>query len=123
MHYELLFPGKYLRASDLKGMDVTLTMSRDKEVSREELRMQGGLKQKKPVLYFEETKESARRKGEDEKRLALNKTNAATIAGLYGNDTADWPGKRITLYPTRTQCGGKEVDCIRIRDKAPEEAS
>jgi len=49
----------------------------------------------------------------------LNKTNAATIAQMYGTKTSDWVGKLITMYPTTTSVGGKEQDCIRIRPRIP----
>lgn len=51
--------------------------------------------------------------------LLLNKTNAGTIAQLYGNRPSEWVGKLITMYPTTTSVGGKEQDCIRIRPRIP----
>ncbi len=50
-----------------------------------------------------------------EKKLALNKTNAKAIIALYGPNTEDWPGKKVVLFKSRTQMGGEEVDCIRIK--------
>ena len=37
-------------------------------------------------------------------------------AELHGKETNNWIGKKITLFPTRDRFGGKQVDCIRIRD-------
>lgn len=52
--------------------------------------------------------------------LALNKTNAKTIAGLYGTKTSAWVGKTITLFPTTTQVGeDPNVECIRVRPVIP----
>lgn len=51
--------------------------------------------------------------------LLLNKTNAKTIARLYGNNPAAWTGKMITLYPTTTEVGGNTEDCIRVRNEVP----
>jgi len=51
--------------------------------------------------------------------LALNKTNAKTIAGLYGNDPRKWVGRLVALYPTTTEVGGRTEDCIRIRNEDP----
>lgn len=51
--------------------------------------------------------------------LALNKTNAKTIAGLYGNDPRKWAGQLIALYPTTTEVGGRTEDCIRVRNEDP----
>lgn len=59
-------------------------------------------------------------KGEDVPLpLALNKTNAKTIASLYGNDPRKWVGRLIALYPTTTEVGGRTEDCIRIRNEDP----
>lgn len=103
---ELMFPSLYLGAADLKGKDVTLVIER---IQKEDLSRQGGKKERKPVVSFRKTG----------KMLVLNKTNAASIAELYGNAAGEWVGKAITLYPTRTSMGPKQVDCIRIRPQVP----
>ena len=82
----------------------------------EDLRSEGGT-EKKPILYFEETK--AKAEPGKEKRLVLNKTNAMTIAKMHGHETDDWKGKRITLFPTTVEAFGQTVDCIRVRDTIP----
>jgi hypothetical protein len=51
--------------------------------------------------------------------LLLNKTNAKTIAQLYGKRPKDWEGKWIQLYPTTTEIGGETRDCIRVRNQIP----
>lgn len=95
-----IFSSKYLNASDLRGRDVTVTIER---VEVEKMPNSG---EKKPALYF---------RGKD-KGLLVNKTNFNTIAGVLGaDDTDDWEGKQITLYPTETDFQGKMVDCIRVR--------
>ena len=33
----------------------------------------------------------------------------------------DWIGKKIELYPSTTQMGGKTVECIRVRSPAQRE--
>lgn len=99
---KLLFQSDYVAAVEFKGRDVALTIA---GVKIEELKMAGGKKDRKPTLSFRETK----------KRLILNKTNAATIANIYGTKAEDWVGKRITLFPTITSCGAEMVDCVRIR--------
>ena len=63
-------------------------------------------KDTKPVLYF---------KGK-EKGLVLNKTNSRTITKIIGTEeTEDWTGREIVLYPTETEFAGEMVDCIRVR--------
>ena len=49
-----------------------------------------------------------------EKTLVLNKTNATAIAGVHGDSVEAWRGKDILIYPTKTDFGGKLVDCIRV---------
>ena len=51
--------------------------------------------------------------------LLLNKTNANTIAQLYGTKIGGWIGKLIELYPATTSVGGAEKECIRIKNQAP----
>jgi hypothetical protein len=51
-----------------------------------------------------------------EKGLVLNRTNADSIAEIAGSeDTDDWAGQTIVLFPDTTKFGGKTVDCVRIR--------
>lgn len=111
-HYKLFFDRDYIFACDLQGKDVTLTIER---VTAGELTAIGGRKSKKPLCFF--------REGKSRKPLALNSTNCKTIAAMYGSDTSDWIGKRVTLYPTQTQMGNETVDCIRIRPSIPGPAS
>lgn len=91
------FPSTYLKASDLQGRTVTVTMDR---VIMEEV---GG--EHKPVLYFQGT----------ERGIVLNKTNSSIIAEMHGDETDDWVGKKIKLYPARVEFQGKIVDAIRIK--------
>ena len=95
------YPSNYLKHSDLQGRAVRLTIL---DYNIEEIG-QGADKDTKPVLLFKNTS----------KRLVLNKTNAVTIAEMYGDELDDWKGKLIELYPDRTGFGGKMVDCLRVR--------
>lgn len=104
--YRSMFDRDYIGAWDLLGKDVTVTIAR---VEAGTLTSQGNKKTKKPIVWFE-----GREKG-----LALNKTNARTIADMYGNDTVKWVGKRITIWPTTTQFGRETVECIRVRPNVP----
>jgi hypothetical protein len=104
--YRGMFDREYLGAWDVAGRDYTLEITR---VVVAELTGEGGRKNKKSVVYFKEA----------QKGLALNKTNARTIAGLYGNDTRAWVGKRVTLFATTTTFGRETVECIRIRPEVP----
>ena len=102
-----MFDRDYIGAWDLpRGQDIPVTIAR---VEAGTLVAPGGRKSKKPVVYFEGK----------EKGFALNKTNAKAIAGMYGNDTAKWLGRRIAIYSTTTSFGGDTVDCIRVRPTPP----
>jgi hypothetical protein len=108
-HYKSLFDEKdFLFAFDLDGRDVTVTIER---CTGGEITGENGRKSKKPMLSFVGKR----------KKLALNKTNGATIAALYGVRTEAWAGKSITLYPTTTTFGKDTVECVRIRPVVPKE--
>lgn len=110
-HWRLLFPSLYLSAADLRGRDVTLTIDR---VELEELQREGGELETKPVMRFAELERRAA--ADQRKRLVLNKTNMATIAGIVGDgEVRHWTGHRVTLYSARVQAFGRWVDAIRIR--------
>lgn len=95
------FPSNYLRASDLRGRTINVTIF---HVVMEEVG-----DGEKPVLYF---------KGK-EKGLVLNKTNANTIGSLWSHETDNWSGKRIAIFPTQTDFQGRQVECIRIKVTKP----
>lgn len=79
-----LFPGRFLKAGDLQGKKVTLTIS---DVDTEELEGDSG-KKTKGILSFRET----------QRQLALPKTNGICLREMFGRKVADWIGKRITLF-------------------------
>src|SRR5829696_7494989 len=97
-----VFPSKYIKASNLNGKTIVVTIER---APLETLKNSDGKEESKTVLYFAGAK----------KALPLNLTNWDACAEICGEDTDNWPGNRIELYPARTQMGGKMVDCIRIR--------
>ena len=115
MHYKLYYPSLYLGAHDLNGKDAVLTMRR---LVIEEIETERGT-EKRAVLYFVETAKKAEREKTKEKRLVLNKTNASTIAAMYGAEVNDWHGKRITLYAANVVAFGKEQEAIRVRPTPP----
>lgn len=91
------FPSKYLKADDLRGREVRVTISR---VEREKMGDDF-----KPVVYF----------NGKEKGVVLNKTNAFTIANAYGDETNDWFGNDVILFSVMTEYGGKTTPAIRVR--------
>ncbi len=109
MDYRKCYDEKWLKSVDLDEKDFVVTITR---AEAGKLNDQKGQVTRKPIVWF---------KGWP-KPLALNKTNGGLIAGIYGNDMANWIGKRITIYPTTTTMGGKIVDCVRVRPSAPKQS-
>lgn len=105
--YRTMFDTNDLRAWDLDGKDVTLTIQR---VTPGTVKGRDGKSNKKPIIHFYKT----------DRTLVLNKTNGKTIAGMYGPRVESWVGKRITVFPTQTTFGGETVDCVRVRPRVPE---
>jgi hypothetical protein len=111
-----MYDSESLRAWDLDGKDVTVTIER---IEQGEF---GAWNKKDPdfadkgpkrmaVLFFKGAK----------KGFGCNPTNREIIAEMLGtHEMKDWIGKRITLYPTKTPVGRKMKDCIRVRPKIPE---
>jgi hypothetical protein len=109
--YRSMFENPWLKAWDLDGKDVTLTI--DRVVAGTIENPKDKTKKQLPIVYF---------KGWS-KPLGLNKTNSKTVAALYGTLVEKWAGRQVTLYPARTTMGDEEMDCIRIRPRVPVEAS
>jgi hypothetical protein len=86
LDYDQLFPGRFLKAGEFQGKDVTLTIN---EIRLEELPQDRGGNRIRGIIGFKETK----------KELVLNRTNGECLKGMWGRDTANWLGKRVTLYP------------------------
>ncbi len=97
-----MYPGKYLSAPDLKNQEVTVTIER---VEMEQFD-DAGRKVMKPVVYFQ---------GSD-KAMVFNKTNATSVVDITGLDNTDnWGGVRICLYPTMVQFGAQMREAIRVK--------
>lgn len=106
MKISQVFPSKYLTAADLNGKQFTLTIKR---VTVEEMITHDNKKVNKPVVWFDKA----------QKGFVMNVTNAHIIVALYGDETDDWKGKRITLYPTKVRAFGEMQDAIRVREEVP----
>ena len=91
------FPSKYLKAADLNGRELKVT------IDHVEMRDIFGVQ--KLVISFRDNKQA----------FVCNKTNATTIAGDAGDDTENWPGLEIILYPTMVNFQGKIVSAIRVK--------
>jgi hypothetical protein len=91
---------KYLRAADLEEE----ARFKIKSVT-EEVVGQGVNRENKLVLWF----------SNDQRGLVLNKTNIRILAPILGDDTREWAGAIITVYPTTTEMQGKIVPCLRVK--------
>lgn len=113
-HYALLFPTDYVKACDLKGRDVTVSID---HLEYELLQMQGGKKERKVVAYLRAVGKDGSPGAMLGKRLVMNKTNMKSIAKVAGDpDVSKWAGTRITLWPTMCRgADGSQVECIRVR--------
>jgi hypothetical protein len=96
------FPSKYLKAADLDGGDLTVTID---HLEWEEV---GKEKTSKPVIHF----------SGKTKPWILNGTCWDKIVEVTGlDDSDDWDGSRITLFVTEVPFGREMVDAIRVRSK------
>ena len=105
MNINEAFPNRYLKASDLNGRNVTVTI---KSAEFEEI---GFAKERKLVLGF----------ANSDKLMVCNKTNARDIAKLlHSEETSDWTGKRITLCAREVEFQGTMTPALRVLSQKPE---
>lgn len=97
---------KYLRAEDVK-QDKKL---RIRSVTSEGFDKEGG-QERKLVLWF----------SNDDRGLVLNKSNNRTLRGAFDDDTANWVGKVIVVFPMMTEFRGKMVNALRVRIPPPKD--
>jgi len=83
--FDQLYAGRFLKAGELLGKKVTLTIS---DVDLEKLQGEDGVKKAKAIISFKET----------EKKLVACKTNGLCMREMFGKVLADWIGKRITIF-------------------------
>jgi hypothetical protein len=101
------FPTKWLKPPDLKGQPVVLEI---KNAVQEAIKF-NGKEETKTVLHFAGTG----------KELPLNATNFDPCVEITGQDDSDnWAGHTIEVFPTTTDLRGETVPAIRIR--RPEQA-
>jgi hypothetical protein len=99
--------GTGLKAADLNGKRVRVTVE---AVDLIELEDKGKTK-KKPRMTF---------KGRD-KSLILNVTNWNRMVELTGSEDSDeWVGQDVQIYPTKVEFQGQMVDAIRVYLPDPE---
>ena len=108
-HYRRLYDSPWLASWDI-DKDTVVTIKQ--VVAGEVGGHQGQAMKKRPIVFFEGAT----------KGMVCNATNGKSIASMYGNDTDDWIGKRITLYTTDVEVAGAKVGAIRVRPGVPRDA-
>ena len=91
------FPSNYLKSADLQGRVAKLKIDR---VVYEQIGTDNKL-----IMYFQGKSKGA----------VLNKTNARTIADVFGDDTDQWTGGEIELFSMKVDFQGRMVDGLRVR--------
>ena len=101
---DTIFPSKYLKASDLDGGEVQVTI---KKITMENVGMEAET-ESKAVVYFDQF---------GGRGLVLNKTNGIALAEISDSRNCDdWVGLRVTLYKDKTTFQARRVDCLRIKE-------
>ena len=102
-----LFPRKYATGEDLAGKSVTLTIS---HLRQEKMTpTPGAAPVEKWVVFFKEA----------QKGIVLSKTLAFQISKVVGSeDTDDWVGKKVVLYPEPVNVAGYTRTAIRAKATA-----
>lgn len=104
--FDQLFPGRFLKAGQLLGQKVTVTIA---DIDVETL----------PAEKGDVSKGIVSLKGKDA-QWVLNRTNAECLKAMFGRVVADWIGKRVTLHgemvrnPDREDTANKTVLAIRV---------
>lgn len=83
--FDQLYPGRFIKAGELLGKKVTLTIS---DVDMEDLMGEDNKPKAKATVAFRET----------EKQMILCKTNGICLREMFGKKLAGWLGKRITIF-------------------------
>jgi hypothetical protein len=104
MDASLLNPSRFIKSQAFAGREPTL---RIKEVRVEELEDNKGAKKLKGIIAFNEIP----------KEWVLNRTNVECLKAMWGRETDDWIGKRVTLFaaPYHDNTTGEETTCVRVR--------
>jgi len=84
--FDQLYPGRFIKAGELLGKKVTLTIA---DVDLEDLMGEDNKPKAKATLTFKET----------EKQMVMCKTNGICLKAMFGKKLSDWVGKRITIFP------------------------
>jgi hypothetical protein len=105
MNFREMYPTDRFYAADMRGRPWTLTFA-DPAVTRKT--DEGGEVDPKmpPIWHFVETK----------KVFPAVKTNGVCARAMFGDESDDWAGHKITLYPAEDTSGLSEDGlCVRVK--------
>lgn len=86
MDAALLHPGRFIKSQEFKGEDVTYTIA---SITLEDFEDENKKVKTKGTIAFKEIT----------KLWIINRTNSDCLKGMWGKETDNWIGKRVTLYP------------------------
>jgi len=109
----VLLASNYDKSKYWRGEDLQQEKKFRIKAGTEEVFEKDGKAEKKLVVWFTN----------DERGLVLNKTNHRTIRAAYGDDTANWAGKIIVVFPTTADVRGKMTPALRVRIPPPKQAT
>lgn len=103
MDASLLTPSRFIKSADFGGKDTTYTITK---IQLDKLEGRKGI-ERKGIVFFSET----------EQGWVLNRTNVECLKGMWGRETDNWLGKRVTLFPEqmRDSFSGEDITGIRVR--------
>lgn len=99
---------RYLTAALLEGKQVGATIKSVQEEKVMNPRTKAA--EVKLVMYFEGK----------EKGLILSAGNENMLAALFGDNTDDWIGANVILYPNREFIAGENKEIVRIKQSSQE---
>lgn len=102
MLWKAMFKGDYISAVEFGQKQPTMTIS---NVELLKLEQEDGRQKERGVIHFKETPRG----------WVLNRTNATCLAAMFGDETDDWAGKRVTLFATMVQVGRAKEAGIRVK--------
>lgn len=107
MHWKKLFPSEHLESADV-GAGMTIKVL---NVEAHTVEDEKGKEQGKALIRF--TALDAPR-GFNKSTWIAPKTCAVCLAAMFGDDTAGWVGKRVTVHSEKVDAFGDVVDAVRI---------
>ena len=106
MKFSEMYPKDRFYAAEFQGRPVTLTFRAEDPVTSELLGKGSSSEKTLPIWHFEETP----------KKLPAVVTNGVCARAMFGDESDEWAGHKITLYPAPDLSGLSDDGlCIRVK--------